>query len=290
MRQSKLRGAFTLIELLVVIAIIAILIALLVPAVQKVRAAAAQTTCQNQMKQIGLALHNYHGVHKRFPPGRSKTNYTSAYTYPGWMHHILDHLEQTAIQGKEQATALSTRGDLIRNFLCPADLRDLIPATVGGTTRGFTSYLAVTGSDWNDGVFQADSKGVPILDIQDGASNTVMVGERPPNPNLVWGEHLLSDFDTILPVKNTLMIPTSPYETSMLPAPYNCNIKVPYFFTLGKVDDNCDLYHYWSFHSEGANWIFADGSVRFINYNAGLTVIPQLATRSGQEVMNSSSY
>src|SRR2546423_4252852 len=103
MRQH-LRRAFTLIELLVVIAIIAILIALLVPAVQKVREAASRTQCRNNLKQIGLAMHNYHGVQKSFPPGfTSSAAFTDGPSMGqrwGWGAYLLPYLEQPGLFGQ----------------------------------------------------------------------------------------------------------------------------------------------------------------------------------------------
>ena len=123
------RKGFTLIELLVVIAIIAILIALLLPAVQQAREAARRTTCKNNLKQLGLALHNYHDTHSIFPPG------ATGFVIPEWkylLHHIMPFVDQTAYYNTimvnpalpnpwAAAWPASVQGVAIPGFLCPSD-------------------------------------------------------------------------------------------------------------------------------------------------------------------------
>src|SRR5688572_22487810 len=126
------RKGFTLIELLVVIAIIAVLIALLVPAVQKVRAAAARTQCRNNLKQIGTAFHNYHATHNRFPPGFSAR--AASIDGPGlgagwgWAAHLLPYVEQEGLHRKidftkdiTHAANAQARITSLPVFLCPSD-------------------------------------------------------------------------------------------------------------------------------------------------------------------------
>ena len=210
--NSPRRSGFTLIELLVVIAIIAILIALLVPAVQKVREAAARTQCTNNIKQIGLALHGYHDAMKRLPPGSSadifpwKTSGSDRDWGSGWMVFILSFIEQDVIGTKWQHSGESgwqnaNNGMLIRDariaaYRCPAtSLPELNPYNgfvgSGGRRMMYATYVAIAGSINDAGVINMAggarvSKGgvlyhnskTKMTDVSDGTSNTLMVGEQ----------------------------------------------------------------------------------------------------------------
>ena len=193
---------FTLVELLVVIAIIAILVALLLPAVQKVREAAARTQCQNNLKQIGLACHGYHDTKRSLPAGyRAMSAYSDGATDTmpgwGWASFLLPHLEQDnlfrslnlALPIEHPANAAGAQ-QVLPLFLCPSDPTPAsafaVPNAFGSTMvwAGPSSYAACCGGDESAadapagmGVFYRNSR-TRMTDITDGTSNTIFVGER----------------------------------------------------------------------------------------------------------------
>jgi prepilin-type N-terminal cleavage/methylation domain-containing protein/prepilin-type processing-associated H-X9-DG protein len=292
------RPGFTLIELLVVIAILAILIGLLMPAVQKVREAAARAQCQNQMKQIGVGMHNFESTMKRFPNARF-TGWNqggAAYTnWRGWSFQILPYIEQDALYAVVNPQPnLPAYNQVITVgvglYICPSDPRSVDlgsgPTSGGNATSGLTWYLGVTGADNSaaaqvdgptNGVFDVSSLGVRISDIVDGTSNTFTHGERPPASDLQWGWWSFSDYDNILSTQQELSFYT--------PCAF------PGLFSPGSINNLCggDSNHFWSMHPTGANWLYADGSVRFMAYTGQAATIP-LATRAGQEVVDPDSY
>jgi prepilin-type processing-associated H-X9-DG protein/prepilin-type N-terminal cleavage/methylation domain-containing protein len=318
------RIAFTLIELLVVIAILATLIGLLLPAIQKVRESAARMSCQNNLKQIGVALHNYHDAHSAFPPG-----YVSGYdsfgndTGPGWgwAAHLLPQMEQDAlfgridftkpIEAKENARA---RVMVVKAYLCPSDATPLEPFEVGprnkmGQIESVTCTVAPANYVGNfgnaepgvdgPGVFYRGSA-VRVGDVTDGTHCTLFVGERSFRlSQATWvgavsGTHLVPRLAA--PVRGPgggIVEPNGDVEgRAML-----FQVDVAANFVLGHTLEApfgpslaTEVNHFSSRHGRGSNFLFVDGHVSFLGRSITQEIYSALGTRAGGEVIPTGEY
>jgi prepilin-type N-terminal cleavage/methylation domain-containing protein/prepilin-type processing-associated H-X9-DG protein len=311
------RTGFTLIELLVVIAIIAILIGLLLPAVQKVRAAAARIQCANNLKQIGLAAHMYHDAYKRFPPGVNLPFTTTVGggkqsagpVLPGMYMSLFESLfpffEQDNLYRqfnftKDQYTnalgQTSPGATIVPLLLCPAD--SAIQQTTWNISAG-TCYFGAntyggnpgiygffTTSMDETGVFYINSK-VKIQSISDGTSNTFMFGERnrvDPTYDRIYGG---TGFGGRSGWAWTNTLPGFDY---LFGAAEPINWVMPPTLTSdpGFVYEDLRFSTYGSEHTGGANFALCDGSVRFLSNTTPLITLQQLSTRNGGEVFDAS--
>jgi prepilin-type N-terminal cleavage/methylation domain-containing protein/prepilin-type processing-associated H-X9-DG protein len=279
------RHAFTLIELLVVIAIIAVLIGLLLPAVQKVREAASRVQCENNLKQIGLALHGYHDANRWFPPGFRAIAGPGGDVSPGWGwgFYILPYIEQNDLFQSQtnlnQSVAASPLlGQKISPYMCPSDIQSELfqvyaPGGVplSGVMAAPCSYAAVVGGYETDvtvgdkngkfhGCFFRNSK-VRITDIKDGTSHTALVAERAVGLSQgTWAGAIpgavqrLGQENPFYATNPSMDFP--PDQFVLL----RCNwINAQRGQTAdGGTDDPS------SFHIGGANFVYGDGSVRFL--------------------------
>ncbi|MDX2037605.1 MAG: DUF1559 domain-containing protein [Isosphaeraceae bacterium] len=297
MRSQPSRGSrnsgFTLIELLVVVGIIGIIASLSLVAVQSARAYNKRLACANQLRQIGIGLHAHQAVHGIFPPqskplgGSRGTGHSNQGI--GWHTYVLPFIEQEPLWRKtveayeKDPHPLSpphreAAQTVVPLYVCPEDGRLSSPRTdPQGTTAAFTTYVGMTGSLWaiGGGIF-GRSVGVSPAQITDGLSTTIMVGERPPpgSFSIGWwytthaGPRLTAVNDHEMRSENPTDFLTPGCYGEIVNWPGEGSIGNLYSFTPGSTRDECDRYHYWSLHPGGANFLFADGSVRFLPYAA----------------------
>jgi prepilin-type N-terminal cleavage/methylation domain-containing protein/prepilin-type processing-associated H-X9-DG protein len=300
--SSSRRAGFTLIELLVVIAIIAILIGLLLPAVQKVREAAARMKCQNNLKQLALATHNYHDANGYLPISVSPWGEggPAPRTGRGWILESLPYLEQGNLY---QSFEPSRAGDMFSGqglmlcqtqmatvlsvLTCPSDSSDRVVtnhAQWGGIRTAATSYKGVIGTSnmgggWPDspsgtvdghntnkctGLFFRNSYTVKITlpQIKDGTSNTLAIGEDVPSEN----------------IHSAAFYANGDYVSTH--APLNFFPKPPDPGNWPRVMS------FRSGHTSGVNFAMADGSVRFLPDTTNRLLVQQLSTRDGGEAVS----
>ncbi len=290
------RTGYTLIELIVVIAIVGILMGLLLPAVQNVRAAAARIRCGNQMRQLALAAHQFHDTFETLPPAFNGRGNTSRLN---WHVKLLPFVEQDAAW---QATLADFQREpnpysqtkphvnfdkLFAAYECPADARTSTAWTVhtfnGHRRVSVSSYLGNSGAANGDrqGVIYRNSR-VGLVHVSDGTSNTLLMAERPPSYNLLYGwwyagagQDGRGSLDSVLAARER--------NLSVYPSYQSCG-PGPFPMKSHRVDDPCSAFQYWSLHANGLNLAFCDGSVRFSSYSID-SVLPELATRHGGETV-----
>jgi prepilin-type processing-associated H-X9-DG protein len=303
---------------LVVVAIIGVLIALLLPAVQYAREAARRGSCVNNLKQIGIALHNYHNNFATFPPGyssnwkRDGTDFGLAQDDIGmgwaWGSMILPQMEQPALFNAINFDLTMTYPDnytaqlkRVQNYLCPSDVTpDMVPVrnqenTDTVYTVGTGNYVGMYGlgeigesPGRADGLFFRNSK-IGMADITDGASNTFAVGERSHNLSYVtWTGRAIGGW----------LFATSSFEGGM--DKFNPDPEESFTMILGPVgledglrtpnNPEAHVEDYWSWHPGGVHFLFADGSVHFIKSTIHPLPYRALATRAGSEALDGNSF
>ncbi len=273
-RDTQRRPGFTLIELLVVIAIIAVLIALLLPAVQQAREAARRSQCKNNLKQIGLALHNYHDAFKVYPPGYIDNDPSANVLNQnllGWQTFILPHIDQAPLYNLISQSGACTSSwptvaamttasgpipvpyakTILQSYLCPSDGGTGINKDVFSYAK--SNYTGVGGGNYTNsgaktsGTFY-DNSSVSIKDYTDGTSNTAIVGERS-----TWNG------------KSATIWVGNPSDA--------------YYYTQCAIMTDSDYYSInnpsgsWNFtstHTGGAHFLFGDGSVHFLSNDLDL--------------------
>lgn len=301
---KKSKRGFTLIELLVVIAIIAVLIALLLPAVQQAREAARRSQCKNNLKQIGLALHNYESTTTVFPPSNTGRigsfgvwNYTA--NNPDWHLHsfaslILPYLDQanlsTTINYNVSAldplnrTAASA---VIPIYRCPSyagasfSTDPYYTNLPNGTQFSIRNYLTIggknvislSGAGNPEGIMFSRSK-TGFRDITDGSSNTILVAETREEKAAVW----IDGSTAAVATRWFNLMTAAPYQGTSL----SINYKPYYPPGAGGISQ---LYGPSSQHVGGAHHLMADGSVRFISDNTDINLYDAIGTRNGGEVV-----
>ena len=287
---STTRPGFGLLEVLVSIAVISILLALLIPAIQAARQSARRAHCTNNLRQIGVAVHNYESQHRHLPAGKDDRE-------RGWHLALLPFIDQTSLSDASKAafdmdpspyTPFHPSDITVGTYVCPEDSRIAHANwnSSSGRPTAHTSYIGVSGIDFetNNGVLSYRTV-TRLGQVTDGTSNTLLAGERPPSPdfNFGWwytgaGQDGTGNAEMFMGIRERI----SPHSAVRTYSPA-CDRVEPYEYGPGSLDEYCDMMHFWSQHTGGATFVFADGSVRMISYGVSGNVLTAIATKNGGE-------
>lgn len=292
-----MRRAFTLIELLVVIAIIGLLVGLLLPAVQAARESGRRAQCVNNLKQIGVALYLFEGVHKTFPSGYvSKFDSNGNDTGPGWgwASMILPYVDESATHGQlhfdlpiEDAKN-TARGISLPVFICPTD--EVKTVWHAKARDAYGNYIAnicdVAGANYvgmfgvsepgvdGEGIFFRNSH-IGLKQITDGVSKTIAVGER---------SHALGEATWVGSVTNAVLYPEDIDTVAQPVTEHGSGMVLAHAGEgIGPGGPGADVNQFYSLHGPGANFLFADGHVTFLASDMNYTAYLAMATRAGGE-------
>lgn len=283
--KPTVRSGFTLIELLVVIAIIAVLIALLLPGVQQAREAARRSQCQNNLLQLGLALHDYHLAHRTFPPGSVNPtapadNTRSGYKH-GWGVQILPFLEEPAL-----ARAIDPHRGIFEQV--QADLGLLAPSTficpsspLNFTSTGGRGAYAGCHHD-QEAPIDVDQNGMLFLnsslslhDVEDGQQYTLLISEIRDHGNWAAGNRLsLRNTGATIDNRKNVTTATGPITAAMTGSE-----------ELDPVRKSLHVGGFGSYHANGANLLMVDGSIRFVNTSVDTAIYQHLGNRRDHQII-----
>lgn len=293
MKKPRSQSGFTMVELLVCIGLIAILVSLLLPAVQYAREASRRISCNNKLRQVGIAVVAFHDRHRFVPSSDSEYG-----QLVHWHFQILDDLElrplksliDSELERRVNWDVFTGRSTLVSAFSCPSDsaCQEIVMQHYTKLLFAPSNYVGVVGRSFerSDGLFPdvvRVQKKVRFSDVLDGLSNTFAVCERPiAKQPLVgswlssqeYGSQAIGSEETPSGWRRTY---SAYFSIANL---FNCDSVQ---FGRGDVRNPCDQFHGWSHHAGGANFVRADGSTMLTSFDTNREVVNALCTIAGHD-------